>query len=56
MIYFFGGILVFCLLEPLIINLVYFSNVDLFIDMILTRKNEDKLINTVLKRVEEKRS
>lgn len=50
----FGMIFGSLFLEPLIINFIYFTNVDLFIDIILTRKNEDKLINTVLKRIEEK--
>lgn len=31
------------ILEPLIINFIYFTNVGLFIDLILTRKNEEKL-------------
>lgn len=39
------------ILEPIIINFVYFSNVDLFIDLILTRKNEHKLVNCVLNRI-----
>ena len=29
--------------EPIIINFVYFSNIALFIDIILTKKNEKKL-------------
>lgn len=31
------------ILEPLIINFVYFSNVALFRDIILTKKNREKL-------------
>lgn len=30
--------------EPLIINFVYLSNIDLFIDIILTKTNRNKLI------------
>ena len=48
---FFGSLF----LEPLIINFIYFTNADLFIDLILTRKNEEKLINAVLKRIEKKK-
>lgn len=29
--------------EPIIINFIYFSNVALFVDLILTKKNEEKL-------------
>lgn len=32
-------------LEPIIINFIYFSNVDLFCDIILTRKSYKKLEN-----------
>lgn len=39
----FGFVLGSFILEPIIINFVYFSNVGLFIDLILTRKNEEKL-------------
>lgn len=31
------------ILEPLLINFVYFSNLDLFFDIILTKKNYEKL-------------
>lgn len=31
------------ILEPIIINFIYFTNVGLFIDLILTRKNKEKL-------------
>ena len=31
--------------EPLIINFIYFSNIDLFLDIILSNKNRDKIIN-----------
>lgn len=41
---FICGMVVGCfLLEPLIINFVYFSNLDLFNDLILTKKNSIKL-------------
>lgn len=39
-------------LEPIIINFIYFTNVDLFIDLILTRKNYHKLVNCVFNRIE----
>lgn len=32
------------ILEPLVINFVYFTNIDLFTDIILTHKNRNKLI------------
>lgn len=32
-----------------IINYIYFSNINLFIDLILTDKNEQKLIETIRK-------
>lgn len=45
MLYFiFGMVVGSMLLEPLIINFVYFSNISLFIDIILTKKNRKKLI------------
>lgn len=45
MIYFILGLLVgSIILEPIIINFIYFSNVGLFLDIILTRKNRSKLI------------
>lgn len=31
------------ILELIIINFIYFSNVGLFVDLILTKKNEEKL-------------
>lgn len=37
-----GGTIFF---EPLIINFIYFSNIDLFMDIILTKKNKKKLDN-----------
>lgn len=44
MIYFLSG---FCLgafiLEPFILNFVYFTNLDLFNDIFLTKKNRIKL-------------
>lgn len=33
----------FLIFEPIIINFVYLSNLDLFNDIILTKKNRDKL-------------
>lgn len=42
-IFIFGMVLGVFLLEPLIINFVYFSNLDLFNDLILTKKNSIKL-------------
>lgn len=40
------GIVVGCfILEPIVINFVYFSNVALFTDLILTKKNKNKLEN-----------
>lgn len=43
LIFIFGCVIGSMLLEPLIINFVYFSNIDLFNDIILTRKNSFKL-------------
>ena len=44
MIYFIFGIFIGCMfLEPLIINVIYFSNVNLFLDIILWKKNVNKL-------------
>lgn len=44
MIYFlFGSLFGSFILEPIIINLVYMSNVALFNDIILTKKSEKKL-------------
>lgn len=37
---FIGGTFIF---EPIIINFVYFSNISLFEDIILTKKNKRKL-------------
>lgn len=37
------GIGLFSLLEPIIINFVYMSNPGLFLDLILTEKNVNKL-------------
>lgn len=33
------------ILEPIVINFIYFTNIDLFMDIILTNKNRNKLIN-----------
>lgn len=35
---FFSGLCFFMLIEPLIVNFIYFSNVDLFFDIICTKK------------------
>ena len=44
MIYFIFGIFFGCLFfEPLIINVIYFTNVGLFLDIILWKKNVIKL-------------
>lgn len=43
LIFVFGCVVGCMLLEPLIINFVYFSNIDLFNDIILTKKNSCKL-------------
>lgn len=37
---FIGGTLI---LEPIVINFIYFTNIDLFVDLILTNKNREKL-------------
>ena len=47
MIGFFSGICLFMLIEPLIVNFVYFTNIYLFMDIILTKKNERKLIKHI---------
>lgn len=39
----FGFIVGSFILEPLIINFIYFSNIALFRDIILTKKNRKKL-------------
>lgn len=45
-ILFLLGVIFFSfLLEPLIINFIYFTNVGLFLDLFLTKKNRDKLKN-----------
>lgn len=45
MLYFIFGMVVGSMLfEPLIINFIYFSNISLFMDIILTKKNRKKLI------------
>lgn len=43
MIFFLGCIFGSFILEPIIINFIYFSNVGLFNDIILTKKNRNKL-------------
>lgn len=43
MLFIFGMFAGFLFLEPLVINFVYFTNLDLFNDLILTKKNSIKL-------------
>lgn len=43
MIFIFGMFAGVLFLEPLVINFVYFTNLDLFNDLILTKKNSIKL-------------
>lgn len=43
MLYFLFGTFIWFLLEPIIINFIYLSNVDLFNNIILTKKNKEKL-------------
>lgn len=43
MLFIFGMFAGVLFLEPLVINFVYFSNLDLFNDLILTKKNSIKL-------------
>lgn len=46
MLYFMLGLIVGTIFfEPLIINFIYFSNINLFMDIILTKKNKKKLDN-----------
>lgn len=45
----FGCIVGSMVLEPIVINSIYFSNVALFNDIILTKKNRDKLKKYFLK-------
>lgn len=40
---FFFGFGLFSLLEPLFINFIYFSNLDLFNVLILNKKNREKI-------------
>lgn len=40
--------------EPIIINYIYMTNPGLFIDIILTKKSEDKLKEEFKKRLKEK--
>lgn len=44
MLLFIGFVLGAFIFEPFIINFVYFSNLDLFYDIILTKKNKKKLL------------
>lgn len=43
MLYFLLGFSIWFLLESIIINFIYLSNIDLFNDIILTKKNKEKL-------------
>lgn len=43
MLFIFGMFAGILFLEPLALNFVYFSNLDLFNDLILTKKNSIKL-------------
>lgn len=43
MLFIFGMFAGVLFLEPLVINFVYFTNLDLFNDLILTKKNSIKL-------------
>lgn len=43
MLFIFGMFAGIFFLEPLVINFVYFTNLDLFNDLILTKKNSIKL-------------
>lgn len=43
MLYFLFGTFIWSLVEPIIINFIYLSNVDLFNDIFLTKKNKEKL-------------
>lgn len=43
----FGAYILFVFTEPLIINFIYFSNIDLFLNIILTKKNRNKLIDKI---------
>lgn len=47
LMFFFGFIFGVFLLEPIIINFIYFTNIDLFLDIILTKKNKSKIINHI---------
>ena len=40
---FIGVVIGVMVLEPLVINLIYFTNLDLFNDIVLTKKNSKKL-------------
>lgn len=48
--YILFGICIGCVfIEPLIINFIYFSNIGLFLDIILTKKNRQRLIDYLKK-------
>ena len=44
----FSGFILFSLFEWFIINFIYLSNCDLFLDLILFKKKRDKLIYTII--------
>lgn len=43
LIFIFGIFIGFFVLEPFIINFIYLSNISLFEDLILTKKNKERL-------------
>lgn len=46
----FGVIVGSFILEPIVINFIYFSNIGLFHDIILTEKNRNKLRDFYIKK------
>ena len=48
----FGITLGTFVIEPLLINFIYFTNIGLFIDLFLTKKNENKLIEYIRRHYE----
>ena len=51
LIFIFGLFVGVMFFEPLIINVVYFTNLDLFNDIILTKKNSTKLKEYYYKKI-----
>ena len=43
MLYFLFGTFIWFLVEPIIINFIYLSNVELFNDIFINKKNKEKL-------------